>query len=45
MEMANGFHYALAQGLWAGPWGESTRKRSEWFADEIADLLQALVIR
>ena len=40
LESANGFHYAIAQGHWAGPWGSGTRKRAEWFEDEALVLVR-----
>ena len=40
LESANGFHYAIAQAHWAGPWGTSTRERAEWFEDEALVLVR-----
>ena len=40
LECANGFHYALAERLWAGPRGERTRERSGWYGEDVAALLR-----
>ncbi len=40
LESANGFHYALAKRLWAGPWGKRTRERSKWYQEDVADLVR-----
>ena len=35
LEMAKGFHHALSEFLWYGPWGEATRTRAERFEEDL----------
>ena len=38
-------HHALSRSLWMGSWGRSVRKRSEWYKDEVANLVNEWATR